>query len=621
MRLAPSLDFLLRALGSRGSRALPVLAFGAVVLLASDGRADEAPLRAMQFRFTPAKHAQIAIWIEAADGTFKSTVALTQAVSVRGIGNRPGADQMNSGYHWPYGRREGVLPIWAHRRAAAPGAGQFPRVIFQNRPEGYASRTCEDSTPDTYFCLAFSGDSSKAGLDAISCASGFNSDKGRKMLPADVAAGYAEPFEAGGVDGMRALTLTSIYPPRRDITPCAPDPDPVCRPGSLRACNDFPDAATYDAEARAAMPDIDVVTMATPPAEREAQVMFSIPNDWVAGEYVAWIEVNTEGDYNATFNDNNYPTPEGTAWDSWAVQTGYPYRGQPSVIYRVPFTLGASGTFSASTPAGYGSVDGNAVDIGVMHMMDGTITDDPTGTPGSGADRLRQGDPETQRVTLEVRDCAPHDAPAMPGEVGTQPSTDTKHSHEWGGLHFTVGASVLPIAKYDVRFSASPITTDDPETFVRAFHAVTADQTMTGLVVPTGQPPGTAVDVDFGGLQPRTHYWVAVRAVDVCNVVSPFAVAELTTTRTNFTQLSGCFVATAAWGSALAPQVAALRQVRDRLLGQNALFTAGAELYYRSGPAAAEVLRRSDTARALTRTLLGPVGTLAQAGLAAASGW
>jgi hypothetical protein len=50
---------------------------------------------------------------------------------------------MNSGYHWPYGRREGVLPIWAHRRAAAPGAGQFPRVIFQNRAEGYASRTCD----------------------------------------------------------------------------------------------------------------------------------------------------------------------------------------------------------------------------------------------------------------------------------------------------------------------------------------------------------------------------------------------------------------------------------------------------------------------------------------------
>src|SRR6187399_2012249 len=112
------------------------LAVASTVFLAYEVRADDATLRAVEFRFTPTKHAQIAIWIEGSDGTFLSTVGLTQAVSLRGIGNRPGADQMNSGYHWPYGRREGVLPIWAHRRAASPGAVQFPRIIFQNRSEG-----------------------------------------------------------------------------------------------------------------------------------------------------------------------------------------------------------------------------------------------------------------------------------------------------------------------------------------------------------------------------------------------------------------------------------------------------------------------------------------------------
>src|SRR5436190_12895067 len=147
--------------------ALP-LALAALAFLcipsAGQVRADEDALRTIELRFTPTKHAQIAVWIEAMDGTFMSTVGLTQSVSVRGIGNRPGADQMNSGYHWPYGRREGVLPIWAHRRAEASGAVQFPRIIFQNRSEGWASRYCEDSTPDGYFCLAFTGDSSKAGL-------------------------------------------------------------------------------------------------------------------------------------------------------------------------------------------------------------------------------------------------------------------------------------------------------------------------------------------------------------------------------------------------------------------------------------------------------------------------
>src|SRR5215208_2756344 len=119
----------------------------AAVFLLAAGEARAAGERAVVFHFSPTARAQIAVWIEKADGTFLATVGLTQAVSVRGIGNRPGATQMNSGYHWPYGRREGVLPIWAHRRAAAPGAAQFPRVIFQNRGEGLASRTCEDSTP------------------------------------------------------------------------------------------------------------------------------------------------------------------------------------------------------------------------------------------------------------------------------------------------------------------------------------------------------------------------------------------------------------------------------------------------------------------------------------------
>src|SRR5687767_7841507 len=95
----------------------------------------------LKLSFVPTDRAQIAVWVERADGTFVATLALTHATSTLGIGNRPGALQMNSGFRWPYGRREGVLPVWAHRRAEAPGARKFKRVIFQNRVEGYASRT------------------------------------------------------------------------------------------------------------------------------------------------------------------------------------------------------------------------------------------------------------------------------------------------------------------------------------------------------------------------------------------------------------------------------------------------------------------------------------------------
>src|SRR5262252_10563995 len=167
----------MRSLMSR----VPSLFLAAAVLTwaAASQAAEE---RAIVLTFTPTERAQIAIWIESADGQFLNTVGLTQAVSVRGIGNRPGAAQMNSGYHWPYGRREGVLPIWAHRRMTAPGARAFPRIIFQKRVEGWASRACEDSTRDTYFCLSFTvGTTRRDGLDAVSCASVFNSDKGRIM--------------------------------------------------------------------------------------------------------------------------------------------------------------------------------------------------------------------------------------------------------------------------------------------------------------------------------------------------------------------------------------------------------------------------------------------------------
>jgi hypothetical protein len=593
------------------------LALVSVVSLSTPAHADGSA-RAMAFQFTPTKHAQIAIWIEKADGTFLSTVGLTQAVSVRGIGNRPGADQMNSGYHWPYGRREAVLPIWAHRRAEAPGAKQFPRIIFQNRPEGWASRYCEDSTPDSYFCLAFGGDASKNGLDATSCASGFNSDKGRAITQTDIAGGYAEPAELGGKDVTRPLSLTSLYPPRRDINPCKNNEEPVCTPGKIRGCNDSPEVQSYDAEARAVMPDIDAVTMATPMADTEKEVMFSIPDDWQPGEYVAWVEINTEGDYNDTYNDTVYPTPSGSDWDSWAEQTGYPYRGQPSVIYQIPFSLGTAAVFSTSTPVGYASVDGNEPDIGMLHIMDGTITDDPADAPGSGADRLRQESPDKPRVAVELRDCPPHDPPQTPQNFDVVNFSDPKHSQEWGSLSFVVADSLLPIARYTVQYSEKPLT-DDPASFAGAHPALAADTTMSGLVIPTGQAKDTPVNADFGKMSPSTHYWVAIQAVDICNVASKPAIAELSTTRTNFTQLSGCFVATAAYGSPLEPQVSALRRVRDRLWRTNSLFTVGADLYYRNGPAAAEVLRRSDVARALARSLIGPLGSLASAGLSTAA--
>ena len=121
------------------------------------------------------------------------------------------------------------------------------------------------------------------------------------------------------------------------------------------------------------------------------------------------------------------------------------------------------------------------------------------------------------------------------------------------------------------------------------------------------------MQVDFGGMTASKHYWIGLRAVDVCNRAGPHAVAELTTTKIDYTQLSGCFVATAAWGSPLQPSVAAMRRVRDRLRDEAPWFAVMSDLYQRSGPAAAALLGRSDTARVLARRLIGPLGVAAEA--------
>lgn len=603
---------------------IPRAVLASILALSSAARAAEAPpptgSRVVKFHFTPTGSAQLAIWIESADGKFLQTVRLTQAVTRRGIGNRPGAAQMNSGFRWPYGRREGVLPVWAHRRANADGALQFPRVIFQNRDsEGYASRTVEDSTNDAYFCLSFgqapTPEMRRAqALDAVTCASQFKSDKGRFIKPEDVASAYGEPAEIAGQGASRPLGMTSLYPPRRDVEPCSGSPD----------CLDTADTARYRAEAERVMPDIDAVTMATPPGAVEPSIVFTIPDAWPDGQYVAWLEVNVEGDYNATFNEATYPTPTkpSSKWDSWAVTYGYAYRGQPSVVYQVPFTIGdvgaPVGVFKTATPAGYGDVNGFGDQGGQLHAMDGLITNDPQMAKGSGADRLALDAVQDYRVMLEVGACDAPSPPGRPLQVSAAPVDDEKNSHRWGRLRFVVPESSAGIDYYDVRFSSSPVLEDDPAGFFKAPQAVMATNQSDALMIRGTAKAGSVVEVDFGGMQPLTEYWVGIRAVK-CNSFGPIAVAQLKTTRINFTQLSGCFIATAAYGSPLAPAIQPMRVLRDDLRRQSDLFATAADLYYQAGPAAAALIEGSDLLRSMTRAFLAPVAAVSRAVTAPAS--
>jgi hypothetical protein len=427
--------------GARGIRLFVVatLACGAVA------RADDMPGAVLELKFTPAPRAQIAIWLEDAQGGFIRTLELTEAVAFHGLGNRPGASEMNSGYRWPYGRREGVLPIWASRRAAASSAKHWKRVIFQDRTyEGLASRTSNDQSTDDYYCLSFNkSTTSRTALDAVSCASRFSSDKGRFLTAADVSRGYHEPFEdpTSHAGTTVHLPLESLYPPRMDVNRCT----------MSGTCFDHADVASFAADAREVMPEIDAVTMATPQGNTGQSVLFSLPPNWPKGQYVLWFEINVEGDYNQTYSATSLPTPTTPAaeWDSWATSYGYPYRGQPSVAFQLPFELADTGdvTVSAAAPAGRSSWDFWSSDYGALQSMT-TIADDPSGAPGSGADRVHR-DASGKRLTLRVQTLVslPEPDPAnpmLPDLTSTSSSGPKSGGGTMGGADAGVGDASMP---------------------------------------------------------------------------------------------------------------------------------------------------------------------------------
>ncbi|MEY4578815.1 MAG: hypothetical protein RL701_3518 [Pseudomonadota bacterium] len=626
-----------------------------VVLLVSTPHAHADSV--VTFKYTPAPRAQVAIWIEDGQGRYLTTVALTEAVAFRGIGNRPGASNMNSGYRWPYGRREGVLPVWAHRRASAPGAKLFPRVIFQKRVEGLASRTSSDQSPDSYYCLQFDAmKSTRDQLDAVSCATAFSSDKGRYLTADDKALGYAEPFEeTSGMGYRQPLPLGSVYPARMDVAFCTDT-----------GCYDHTDVTRYAADARAVMPEIDAVTMATPPGDAPQRVLFRVPNTWPAGEYAAFIEVNLEGDYNGAWNDKTFPKPVSPKadWDIYSLDYGYPYRGQPSLVWKVVFHVGSAQgeTVATAEPAGRSSWKYWAKGYGQLEPLSFAVGDPQAianAAAHSGTERLRQ-DANGQRfsavsMTAEVAmnpglpdagppqpdggtnghdptdDAGPSELPpvgsqnpvlvAADGSVGEiehlmlERDPNPLRAHEQAHLRMQATHSAFPLHAYEVRVSEEPIQNESA--FIRdgrqAKTIVDAAEGPTLLTLPIEIPEGTWIEGTIADLKAETHYYVGVRATDEFGHSGPITMAEITTTARQFTTVTPCFVASVAYGSPLAQEVGVLRRLRDRYLMPQLIGRAFVGTYYRVGAQAARWIEPQPRLRAALRSLLAPIVALARA--------
>jgi hypothetical protein len=341
-----------------------------------------------------------------------------------------------------------------------------------------------------------------------------------------------------------------------------------------------------------------------------------LPPDWAPGGYRACIEINVEGDYNERFNPQVYPTPHspGDGWDMYAVNWGYPYRGQPSVVYCADFRVGSptEEVIGMSQPVGSsGAWDMESPEYGQLKSMDG-MSDDPAAAPGSGADRLRTMD-DGSRFRVTVRpglSCADNRPPAAMGELVLEKHPNKLHAHEWARLEFQAVSDDQGVARYDVRVSTRPIV--DDATFAAAVPAKQATIEAAELLVPTGQAPGEPIRVDLGGLVAETNYFVAVRAVDACNMAGLISVRPLHTPAREFTTVSPCFVATAAFGDPLAARVGSLRRLRDRHLSSNAIGRAIVSAYYAFGPQLADLIRNDESLRALTRAVLTPAVTLAE---------
>ncbi|MFO7565720.1 MAG: CFI-box-CTERM domain-containing protein [Enhygromyxa sp.] len=545
---------------------------------------DEALL---EFHFKPVDNLQIAIWLEDAEGNFVQDVFVTQATGKLGIANRPGLPLFLSSWRAPYGPREMVLPVWAHRRGKT-----YPKIIFHDaNTNNHTSLGFHESSssPETYFCRPLTPTEDAAIVDTMTCPSPatFQSDKGKFG------------------DGL----APSVYPPRNDLT-------------------SFEDNHDHDhARSFADLNDLDAVTRATPKSGPYMIAQRIRRGDVPAGPLVAWIEVSLEWDENADWDfdreDDHWVDPKLPAY-------GREFLGQPAVVYRVEFDPEVRGFEMVSEYVGYADLLGTT---GTLHPPDSTISK----SGGSGADRLQVHEKFGVSGRFGVYNHGWGNA--EPGDG------DGDGDGEGGGGGGCLNTTLPPVedlriepiaynaARATFRLPEVPPKVEllnlyahwiTPETSNFVLSAATEASGIPRLCRDAGEVgcidagPGDEVSVDITQLFGNYTYTIGITYDDTCTNPSEVAFTDVTTPVQPFQTIDGaCFVATAAWGAGWTEELRALRWFRDEIMLDQPIARDLVVYYYAYGPVLAGMIRDVPPARAASRLLLRPLARLARGLLAA----
>ena len=188
------------------------------------------------------------------------------------------------------------------------------------------------------------------------------------------------------------------------------------------------------------MPEIDAVTMATPPGGVAQSMLFSLPADWPRGRYALVARDQRRGRLQRTPSTRTtFPTPTQppSTWDSWAMRLRLPL-SRPAVARVQRAVRARSGERRALRgerargPLVVGRVD---EDYGALEAMAG-VTNDPAGAPGERrrpAAALRAGRASRRAgATLSDRPEAPARPP--PTEPEPEPEAETPDGGKPAGI-------------------------------------------------------------------------------------------------------------------------------------------------------------------------------------------